>query len=283
MSTIFISYSRADSRIVDRIDSELERHGFDCWVDRSDIGAGAAWRAEIAQAIRDCDAFVLVFSPRAAGSANITKELALAENNGKPIFPVVLENHPIPVSMEYQLAGIQQIQMTEKDFRNGMRQLIEALPQPVQGLSKPVAEKDIRLPKPPERKNGKHRRLIGLTVGFIGITAIVVIAINNMPLFTGGDYPVEPYTLGGETDYPDFQDKPVDGFRTDDITGEADDDIGGLIGRDGAGHRLGVTAFAPLARGRRIPQVGHGHASRKGRSPSRLFLGSMLSGDGLGI
>jgi hypothetical protein len=138
---VFISYSRADGRFVDRLDTELERRGFRVWLDRSDIDGGSAWRGEIAQAIRDCETFLLVFSPRAAESIDVAKELALADKYGKPILPVVLERHPIPDSMAYQLAGLQQIRISNTFFSAGFQRLLEALPAP-DGLSSTPVEKN---------------------------------------------------------------------------------------------------------------------------------------------
>jgi TIR domain len=77
--TIFISYSRHDSEFVDRLIHELERYGFDAWVDREDIRGGAAWGASISQAIRRCQAVIVVLSPRSAASDNVAKELSLAD------------------------------------------------------------------------------------------------------------------------------------------------------------------------------------------------------------
>ncbi len=190
MSKVFISYSRSDSAFVDRLEKELESRGFDVWVDRADIGAGSAWRAEIAQAIRGCDAFVLVFSPRAAGSVNISKELALADNYEKRILPVVLEHHPVPVSMEYQLAGLQQIHFDTGDISDGLNRLLAVLPEPAGGLVKP-AEPESAPRQPETRKSGRKRRRLAIMIVIILTgTAIGMIVLVSNRTIRDEAYPV---------------------------------------------------------------------------------------------
>ncbi len=48
-------------------------------------------------------------------SENINKEVMLAWENGKHFLPLCLEDAKIPKSMQYQLAGIQQIKLYEGD------------------------------------------------------------------------------------------------------------------------------------------------------------------------
>ena len=64
MDEIFISYSRTDSQFVDALIGEFDRRGLKVWIDRESIEGGAAWRAAISEAIRECRAFLLVLSPQ---------------------------------------------------------------------------------------------------------------------------------------------------------------------------------------------------------------------------
>lgn len=79
MSEIFISYSRLDREFVDQLIEELQRRGFDVWLDRKDISGGTDWRAAISQAIRACRAFLLVLSTDSATSKKVVQELSLAD------------------------------------------------------------------------------------------------------------------------------------------------------------------------------------------------------------
>ena len=105
-----MSYSRRDTATVDTIVARLEKAGIDVWIDREDIAAGGQWRAQIVEAIETAGAFVLSLSPDAAASANVLKELNLAESVPDPfVLPVLLQEVKLPAELRYQLAGIQHI------------------------------------------------------------------------------------------------------------------------------------------------------------------------------
>jgi hypothetical protein len=125
--TIFISYSRRDTAFADRLIHELEERGFDVWVDRQDIRGGSSWRASISQAMRQCQAVILVLSPRSAASENVAKELSLADHHKRPIIPVSLEPCAIPAALEFQLAGLQIIEFTQAGFSDSMDKVVQAL------------------------------------------------------------------------------------------------------------------------------------------------------------
>jgi TIR domain len=124
---IFISYSRRDSEFADRLIHELEARGFDAWVDREDIRGGTAWRASISQAMRKCQAVIVVLSPRSAASENVAKELSLADHHKRPIIPISLEPSAIPAALEFQLAGLQIIEFTQAGFSDSVDKVVQAL------------------------------------------------------------------------------------------------------------------------------------------------------------
>lgn len=142
MSEIFISYSRLDREFVDQLVEELERRGFDVWVDRKDIGGGADWRAAISQSIRGCRAFLVVLSPNSADSKKVVQELSLADEHGRQIIPLVHEACDIRPDMELQLASLQRIDFTENSFEEALNQLESAL------IGKGPARKDARRDPP---------------------------------------------------------------------------------------------------------------------------------------
>ena len=126
-AAIFISYSRRDSEFADRLIHELEARGFDAWVDREDIRGGTAWRASISQAMRQCQAVIVVLSPRSAASENVAKELSLADHHKRPIIPISLEPCAIPAALEFQLAGLQIIEFTQAGFSDSVDKVVQAL------------------------------------------------------------------------------------------------------------------------------------------------------------
>src|SRR5690606_3409494 len=116
MSDIFISYSRLDREFVDQLINELEYRGFDVWLDRKDIRGGSDWRAAIAQAIRNCFAFLVVLSSNSANSKKVVQELSLADEHGRQIIPIIHEACEIIPEMDLQLSGLQHIDFTELPF-----------------------------------------------------------------------------------------------------------------------------------------------------------------------
>ena len=84
-------------------------------MDESDIHGATMWTKEIVEAIRASSVFILAISRHSTGSKNVVKELALPAEREKIILPIYLEQCDIPETMEYQLAGIQNIALYRLD------------------------------------------------------------------------------------------------------------------------------------------------------------------------
>ena len=112
---IFISYSREDQQQVVQLVEYLRGQGLSVWMDETDIHGATIWTKEIVEAIRACTLFILAISGHSTGSKNVVKELALASEREKIILPIYLEQCEIPETMEYQLAGIQNIALYTLD------------------------------------------------------------------------------------------------------------------------------------------------------------------------
>ena len=84
---IFISYSRSDRQIADRLVADLQHAGHACWLDTSDIPGGEIWLAAIADGIERAHAFVNLVSTAANANANdwVRLEYLQARKRGKPI------------------------------------------------------------------------------------------------------------------------------------------------------------------------------------------------------
>lgn len=82
---IFLSYSRKDADLVDRLEMNLRRSGYNPWVDRSGLLGGQEWSAELRAALDLCAALVVVVSPAAMRSAAVAREYTYALGAGKPV------------------------------------------------------------------------------------------------------------------------------------------------------------------------------------------------------
>ena len=131
-STIFISYSRHDQHEAFAVRDLLRKEGFTVWIDQEAIEAATQWSAEIVDNIKSCDVFIILLSGSSASSHNVTKELSLASENRKIVFPIELETVILPSSLEYALAGIQKVQYKDKDtiIRGIHRHITENIPSP---------------------------------------------------------------------------------------------------------------------------------------------------------
>ena len=70
--------------------------------------AGDSWPEEITNAIlKRPEKFLLFISAASMGSDNIRREVQIAYENNKKIIILKLEDVEIPISLKYQLAGIQ--------------------------------------------------------------------------------------------------------------------------------------------------------------------------------
>jgi ribosomal protein L7/L12 len=125
MSHLFLSYSRDDIQLIDELINRLRQAGCHVWIDRTGIQGGELYRTRIVQAITECEYFMIALSSSSIKSRNVRKELDLAEVRNKTILPILLEQVSTPPEMEYQLAGLHTIDMT--NFDEGCKQLLKSL------------------------------------------------------------------------------------------------------------------------------------------------------------
>jgi flagellar biosynthesis GTPase FlhF len=120
---IFISYSRRDSEAMLRIVSYLREQGINAWVDNEKLVPGTPiWEYEIEKAIRGAFAIVVVLSPDAKKSEWVLREITLADQFHKRVFPVLVggsDEDSIPLRLiTRQFADLR------KDEPTGLKSLI---------------------------------------------------------------------------------------------------------------------------------------------------------------
>ncbi len=141
---LFVSYSRDNKKIIDHLISKLTAVGYDLWIDTDSLVGGKHWRGDIVAAIRKCEVFLIALSPYSISSDNVLTELTLAQKHKKRIIPVVIQPIvDIPDSMEYQLSGLQRIDLTsnlDADYiklYNALSGKHDSVSTPQPGLSQP--------------------------------------------------------------------------------------------------------------------------------------------------
>ena len=112
---IFISYSRRDDAVMQRIVAFLREQGFDVWVDNEQLTPGTPiWEAELEKAIKRADAVVVLLSPDSKTSPWVMRELVVAQRHQKEIFPLLVRGDE-DTSLHFRLSTYQYIDLREKE------------------------------------------------------------------------------------------------------------------------------------------------------------------------
>lgn len=88
VTQLFMSYSRKDQGVAERLSAALKRAGAEIWIDHERLVAGTTdWENAVREGIKQADAVIYVASPDAAQSPYVRDELAIASKQNKQIFP----------------------------------------------------------------------------------------------------------------------------------------------------------------------------------------------------
>ena len=74
---VFISHAQNDMALAHKVASVLKGSGFDVW-DDTKLVPGQNWAEEIAQALRECEAMVVLLTPEALASRWVEAEISYA-------------------------------------------------------------------------------------------------------------------------------------------------------------------------------------------------------------
>lgn len=105
---IFISYSRKDTEIANRICAALDRNGISYFIDRRGIAGGMEFPTVLAEAILDSSIFLLLASNNSYESRFTNSEITFAFNE-KPrntIIPYIIDGSRLPAGLRFIFSGI---------------------------------------------------------------------------------------------------------------------------------------------------------------------------------
>ena len=89
-SRVFISYARKDgAALAQRLQEDLNKQGFDAWLDTQRIGGGAVWSMEIERQIDAREVMIALMTPGSYSSEICRAEQLLALDHGKRVIPVL--------------------------------------------------------------------------------------------------------------------------------------------------------------------------------------------------
>jgi DNA-binding CsgD family transcriptional regulator len=141
---VFISYASADrERVLPLVDA-LTRAGVGVWIDREGIHGGANYGREIAEAIKDAAALVLMASSLSLASRNVKQEIAVGWEYERPYLPLLLEPVIIPDDLKYWLTAAQWVEVLDKPESDWLPAVLTALV-PLGIAPKTVAHDAMRL------------------------------------------------------------------------------------------------------------------------------------------
>lgn len=103
---IFFSYSRKDADKADALTSLLDNMGISYWIDRNGVFSGSNFKELIVKAISSTDIVLFLSSKNSNQSANVAKEISIADQYNKIIIPVRLDASSMHPKIAYDLAGI---------------------------------------------------------------------------------------------------------------------------------------------------------------------------------
>lgn len=93
MKRVFISYASKDRPTAKAIHAHLGL-SYDVFLDQHELYAGTNWEDGLRRSLEQTDVVVALVSPDSVASVWVTRELAYAEQLGKPCVPALLSGHP---------------------------------------------------------------------------------------------------------------------------------------------------------------------------------------------
>ena len=97
---IFLSHSHRDRHSATELQTVLETHDAETYLDQDQIQAGDILPERIREGINWCDIFLLIWSSSAAASDWVEKEWDTAYDLRKKIIPYSLDSTPLPASLQ---------------------------------------------------------------------------------------------------------------------------------------------------------------------------------------
>lgn len=127
MGQLFVSYASGDRARTLEIVEAVRAQGIEVWIDQAGIAGGAAYGTEIANALRDAEAVLLIASDASLASKNVRQEIMLAWRYDRPIIPLILHPLLFPDDVAYWLEGAQWIEVFDRPEGEWLPKLWQAL------------------------------------------------------------------------------------------------------------------------------------------------------------
>lgn len=144
MGSIFLSHNSADKPFVNKLASDIQKHGHYAWVDRAEIKLGESLIGKIEEGIEKTDFLGVVLSSNSIKSEWVMREVRTAlsqEINGRKVkvLPILLEKVAIPA---FLLDKMYADFTEEANYNNALDLVLERLSNPESSIGMNVNGKD---------------------------------------------------------------------------------------------------------------------------------------------
>src|SRR5579871_2459985 len=112
MKHIFISYSRADTPVMQRIAQALRDSAIKVWTDEKLTPGTADWQSSIQKAIEAAGAVVVLLSPDAKESEWVGRELTYAQMRKLMVMPVLVRGDAVN-AVPFQIVNSQWLDLRD--------------------------------------------------------------------------------------------------------------------------------------------------------------------------
>lgn len=157
MAKLFISYSRVNLQIVQKLRQDLQNAGIDIWIDQVGLTPGTPdWDQALRDAIREASAVLLVASPDSRRSPYVRDEVAIAKDAKKPIYPLWVAGDNWIDCIPMGLGSTQNVDLRDDAYNQNLPRLIGSLGGQTAIEQEPVpiiTEDEPETPPPTEPRN----------------------------------------------------------------------------------------------------------------------------------
>ncbi len=124
---IFISYSRADTQIVDQFVTKLTDAGYRVWIDREGIDGGDQFPVRIVEAIENSTVILFFSSANSNASKWTVKEIFYAFTEDKIIIPIKIDETKYNKKIALNLIDINFVLYKQNNFSSAYNQLLKTV------------------------------------------------------------------------------------------------------------------------------------------------------------
>lgn len=216
---IFISYSRQDIEVVDKICKHLEANGITYFRDIFDIAISNIFPQTLADGILSSKLVLFIASQHSFASNYTSKEVTFAYQNHITILPLAVDDTPMPTRYSFMFSDVQCLSLTNTPIQRLMEDIKKVLSEH-NDTNQPAQQIQVAQPKMSVAKKG---------VNLKGIVAIILASIIIVTALGVGAY----YFLADKTTTTEITYNSADEYYH--ITGSRKltyDDIKGLSNRE---------------------------------------------------